>query len=81
MIFHSCSFVSCNLDSICAYVHKVNMVIINCSLTMITSCSKMVNLDYVVIGVTLALNEQIFCNWCTMLMCMIMPHVRLGNGS
>jgi len=47
---------------------------------MITSCSEMVNFNYIAIGVILALSEQLFCNWRMTLMCMIMPHVQLGKG-
>jgi hypothetical protein len=39
------------------YVYKVYMVIVKYSLTMITSCSKVVNFNYVAIGVVLALSE------------------------
>jgi hypothetical protein len=56
------------------------MMMVHRSLTMITSCSEVVNLNYVVTGVALALNEQLLCNWCTMLMCTIMPRVWLGKG-
>jgi hypothetical protein len=55
-------------------------MIINCSLTMITSCSEVINLNYVIIGVALVMNEQLFCNWHMALMCKIMPCVRLGKG-
>jgi hypothetical protein len=46
---------------------------------MITSCSEMVNLNCLAIGVALALSEQLLCNW-HMMMHTIMPHVRLGKG-
>jgi hypothetical protein len=59
---------------------KVYMMIINYRLTMITSCNEVVNINYVVIGVTLVLSEQLLSNWCAALMCTIMPHVRLGKG-
>jgi len=39
---------------------------------MITSCSEMVNFNYVVIGVALALSEQLHYNWRTVLMCTTM---------
>jgi len=52
-----------------------NTVIINRSLTMITGCNEMVNLNCVAIGVALMLNEQLFYNWHTTLMRTIMPHV------
>jgi hypothetical protein len=51
-----------NLDSIWVYVHKVYTVIINHSLTMITSYSEVVNFNYVAINVALALNEQQICD-------------------
>jgi hypothetical protein len=51
------------------------------SLTMITSCIKVVNLNCVAISVALALSEQLLCNWCMALMCMIMICVRLGKDS
>jgi len=47
---------------------------------MITSCNEVVNFNYVAISVTLTLSEQLFCNWCMMLMHMIMPCVWLGKG-
>jgi hypothetical protein len=68
------------LDFIHAYARKEYMMIVNHSLTMITSCNKVVNLNYVVINITLALSEQLFCNWHMALMRMIMPHVQLGKG-
>jgi hypothetical protein len=40
----------------------------------------MVNFNYVATCVTLALSEQLLCNWCTTLMCTIMPHVQLRKG-
>jgi hypothetical protein len=60
--------------------HKAYMMIINCSLTMITSCSEVVNINCVAIGVALVLNEQLFSNWRAALMRTIMPHVWLGKG-
>jgi len=39
----------------------------------------MVNLNFVATGVTLALSEQLFCNW-HMTMHTIMPQVWLGKG-
>jgi hypothetical protein len=67
------------------YVRKVYTIIINCNLTMITSCSEMVNLNCVAIGVDLMLSEQLLCNWHTTLwhttlMHTIMSHVQLGQG-
>jgi hypothetical protein len=56
-------------------------MIVNRSLTMITSCSKVINFNYVAIGVALTLSEQLLYNWHTTLMHMIMSHVRLGKGS
>jgi hypothetical protein len=52
---------------------------------MITSCSEMVNLNCVAIGVDLMLSEQLLCNWHTTLwhttlMHTIMSHVQLGQG-
>jgi hypothetical protein len=47
---------------------------------MITSCNEVVNFNYVAIGVTLMLSEQLLCNWHTTLMCMIILHVRLDKG-
>jgi hypothetical protein len=44
------------------------------SLTMITSCSEMVNINYVATCVIIALSEQLPCNWCTM------PCLWLGKG-
>ena len=61
------------------YVCKVYTMIVNCSLTMITSYNKVVNFNCVTIGVALALNEQLLCNW-HMMMHTIMPHVQLGKG-
>jgi hypothetical protein len=55
------------------------MMIVNCSLTMITSCNKMVNFNYLGTSVVLVLSEQLLCNWRTTFMCMIMPHVRLNK--
>ncbi len=49
------------------YVCKVYTIIVNYNLTMITSCSEVVNLNYTVTGVALVLNEQLLCNfgvWC-----------------
>ncbi len=56
--------ISCNLDSAWTNVCKIYTVIVNCSLTMITSCSKVVNLNCVVTSVecVLVLSEQLFCN-------------------
>jgi len=54
---------------------KNKMVIVNYSLTMITSYNKVVNLNFVTIGVALVLKEQLLCNWPTVLMHTIMPHV------
>jgi hypothetical protein len=71
---------SCNLNSIWVYVRKIYTMIINRSLTMIISCNKLVNFNYVAIGVALALSEQLLCNWCITLMHIIMPHVWLGKG-
>ncbi len=62
------------------YIRKIYMVIVNRSLTMITSCNKVVNLNYVATGVALTRNEQLLCNWRMALMHMIMPRVRLGKG-
>jgi hypothetical protein len=42
---------------------------------MITSYSKMVNLNYIAIGVVFVLSEHLFCNWRPTLMHTIMPHV------
>jgi hypothetical protein len=56
------------------------MVVVTHNLTMITSCSTMVSINYVATCVTIALNEQLSCNWHTMLMCMIKPHVQLNKG-
>jgi hypothetical protein len=39
--------ISCNLDIIRVFVHKVYTMIVNRSLTMITSCSEVVNLNCV----------------------------------
>jgi hypothetical protein len=39
------------------YVRKIYMVIINHSLTMITTCDEVVNLNYVTTSVDLALSE------------------------
>ncbi len=72
--------ISCNLDSIGAYVHKIYTVIVKCNLTMIISCNEVVNFNCVVIGVALVLNEQLFYNWHITLMHTIMPHVWLGKG-
>ncbi len=44
------------------YVCKIYTVIVNCNLTMITSCNEMVNLNCVAINVALALSEQLLCN-------------------
>jgi hypothetical protein len=55
------------------------MVIVTRSLTMITSCNEMVNINYVATCVTITLNQQLPCKWHTMLMCMIMPHVQLSK--
>jgi hypothetical protein len=44
------------------YLRKVYMVIVNRSLTMITSCSEMVNFNCVATSVALALSEQLLCN-------------------
>jgi len=38
-------------------------MIVNRILTMITSCNKVVNLNYVAISVAIMLSEQLFCNW------------------
>jgi hypothetical protein len=38
------------------------MVIINHSLTMITSCSEVVSLNYVATSITIMLSEQLPCN-------------------
>jgi len=62
------------------YVCKVYMVIVTCSLTMITSCNKMVNINYVATCVTIALNEQLPYNWHIVSMCTIMPRVWLSKG-
>ncbi len=62
------------------YVCKIYTMIVNHSLTMITSCNEAVNINYVAINVALALTEQLFCKWHTTLMYMIMPHVWLGKG-
>jgi len=62
------------------YVCKVYTMIINHSLTMITSCNEVVNLNYVAIGVALMSSEQLLCNWHTALMRTVVPHVRLGKG-
>ncbi len=43
--------ISCNLDSIRMYVCKIHTMIINRNLTMITSWSKVVNLNCVATGV------------------------------
>jgi hypothetical protein len=61
-------------------LRKIYTVIVNHSLTMITTCIKVVNLNCAATSVILALNEQILCNWCTMLMCMLMPRVQLDKG-
>ncbi len=50
------------------------------SLTMITSCSELVNFNCVTTGVVLVLSEQLLCNSRVALMRTIMPHVRLGQG-
>jgi hypothetical protein len=55
-------------------------MIVNHSLTLITSCSKVVNLNYVATNVAIVLSEQLFCNWHMALMHMIMPHVHLSKG-
>jgi hypothetical protein len=41
----------------------------------------MVNLNCVAISVALALSEQLFSNWHTMLMPIIMPHIQLSEGA
>jgi hypothetical protein len=56
------------------------MVIVNYNLTMITGYNEMVNLNFVTIGVSLVLKEQVLCNWPMVLMHTIMPHVRLIKG-
>jgi hypothetical protein len=71
--------ISCNLDFIWAYVCKVYTVIINHSLTMITSCNKMVNFNYVATGVALMLSEQLLCNW-HMTMRTTIRHVHLSKS-
>ncbi len=68
------------MDSIRAYVHKVYTMIDNRSLTMITTCSEVVNFNYVATDVTLAWSEQLHYNWHMTLMRTIMPCVRLGKG-
>jgi hypothetical protein len=60
--------------------HSLTVVIVNRSLTMITSCNKEVNFNYVATGVALALNEQLLCNWHMALMHTIMPRVRSNEG-
>jgi len=62
------------------FVHKIYTMIVNHSLTMITSCNKMVNFNYATTSVALALSEQLLCNWQLTLMRKIMPHVWLGKG-
>ncbi len=42
------------------YVYKVYTVIVNCSLTMITNCNEVINLNYVATDVGLTLSKQIF---------------------
>jgi len=43
--------ICCNLDSIWMYVCKIHAMIVNCSLTMITSWSKVVIFNHVATGV------------------------------
>jgi hypothetical protein len=62
------------------YVCKVYTVIVNHSLTMITSCNETINFNCVAIGVALVSIEQLLCNWHMVLMRMIMPCVWLGKG-
>jgi hypothetical protein len=47
---------------------------------MITSCSKVVDFNYVATSVALTLSEQLLYNWHTTLMCIVMSHVQLGKG-
>jgi hypothetical protein len=55
-------------------------MIVKRSLTMITSYNKVINFNYLAIGVALTLSEQLLCNWHMTLMHKIMPHAQLSKG-
>ncbi len=62
------------------YVHKIYVMIVKCSLTIITNCSEVVNLNNVATNVALVLSEQFLYNWHMVLMRTIMPWVQLNKG-